>query len=313
MSEPASSPIKRFINRFRRASGNTDGGDDTEVPPPTTPKKQDRKRKGDNGDDDPFAPAAKRPATGPPGLDRARRKLTSRTSKGTSTHQNQSPVDPETEEDPEPGLPMLPTSLRSLRAIAGRVSASMNPDQLHLLDRTPTDEMINYYRAEGAKFENWMANANLAEPRCPVVQATVTMLNLTSANPPNEPEFHVWDSEMVVPPKETREGLEFTNPPNDPRRKTWIRTKLHRNKIITVSDYEHYIVPGAIVASNIHRRNTGTIDPAAASAWFLFGGYRQMSSKWLCGNSLHTAWLIYKFSIYIFIGLSLPGTEVRFV
>ncbi|KAJ5816257.1 hypothetical protein N7447_008490 [Penicillium robsamsonii] len=260
MSEPTSSPIKRIINRFRRGSGHADGGDDTEVPPPATPKKKDRKRKGDNGDDDPSPPAAKRPATGPSGLERARRKLTSRASKGTSTHQNPSSVDPdpETEEYPEPGLPTLPTTPRNARAIAGRVSASMNPDQLHLLDRTPTRKMINEYRAEGARFENWMANANLAEPRCPVVQATVTMFNLTNADAPNEPEFHVWDSESVVPPKEIRDGLESTNLPKDRRRKTWIRTKLHRNKLINVSDYEHYIVPGAIVASNIYRRNRGT-------------------------------------------------------
>ncbi|KAJ5372772.1 hypothetical protein N7517_004778 [Penicillium concentricum] len=253
-AEPTSSPIKtRIANLFRR--GNTDGGDDTDTPLRDLFKKKDKKRKDDSVGDNPEAPAAKRPATGPPGLGRAIRTLSSR-----AANQNPAPGDPrpETEEDPETSLPTLPTTPRSARVIASRISASMNPDRVQVSGKTPTKKMISEYQTKGAEFERWMANPTMNTPPCPVVQSTVTMADLTCDIGANKAEFDVWQSELVAPPKELRENLQSTNLPRDPTKKTWIYSVLQRSGLNKVSHYQHYIVTGAIVASDIHRRNTGT-------------------------------------------------------
>ncbi|KGO55401.1 hypothetical protein PEX2_031050 [Penicillium expansum] len=284
MSQSPSSPLNKVKNFFRRS--RTGDGSGTIAPPPPAPEgvegaatpakapstSKDKKRKlaayqGDATNDGNRTPMQKR-------LDRARGTLGLRRTRGISTDLNlpKAPEqDPEEgaeedseddsedpEENPEAKLPNLTASPRSPGMYTGRLSSKLNPDKIHILDRTPKRAKINHYQATGAEFENWMANTNPAGPACPVRQSTLTLAALVEARPPNEPLFKVWETSFVPPPREIRESLRTTNLPRNPKSDDYRHSKLQRNKMWTeVSTYEHCIVGGAIVVHAAFRHKWG--------------------------------------------------------
>lgn len=284
MSQSLSSPLNKVKNFFRRS--RTGDGSGTIAPPPPAPEgaggaatpakapstSKDKKRKlaayqGDATNDGNRTPMQKR-------LDRARGTLGLRRTRGISTDLNlpKAPEqDPEEgaeedseddsedpEEDPEAKLPNLTASPRSPGMYTGRLSSKLNPDKIHILDRTPKRAKINHYQATGAEFENWMANTNPAGPACPVRQSTLTLAALVEARPPNEPLFKVWETSFVPPPREIRESLRTTNLPRNPKSDDYRHSKLQRNKMWNeVSTYEHCIVGGAIVVHAAFRHKWG--------------------------------------------------------
>ncbi|KAJ5210904.1 hypothetical protein N7491_010719 [Penicillium cf. griseofulvum] len=239
MSTPSSSPLKRLVRRFRR--GNTDGAGDgapaaaakgtaaaiAPVAPTTPPPKCTKKRKGDAGDDG-LAPAAKRAAPTP---------------------------DPNAKEEPEAQSPLLPKTPRSFRTVAAAMAAATNPDRIRIFEDAPTDEEIKEYQRRGVEYQHWMANTNPTGPAPPVALSTLTIDALIQPVPPNtRPLFNVKKSGFEPAPEEIRESLKSTNLPRDSE--TWRFSHLtHLNS--NSSCYKHYIIKGAIVASEIFRRGYG--------------------------------------------------------
>lgn len=220
MSQSPSPTVKQKVKGWL-GIGKTDGGDDPKEPP-STPKSPKRKR------------------TSSVDL-----RVSKRLARIRETY-------------PNPNTPDLPESPRSVRMYAGKFSTIINPDKIHILDRTPPKEKIDRYQATGAQFEDWMANTNSAGPACPVVQSTLTLAALVEGNPPERPEFDVWKSEFVVPPAEIRGFLESTGLPKNEKSKDYRYSHLHRNgNLMGMPTYEHCIVEGAIIVKAVFRRKQG--------------------------------------------------------
>lgn len=153
----------------------------------------------------------------------------------------------------------LTRSPRSMRTRASNAFAVMNPDRIHVLESTPPRETINRYQARGAQFEDWMANTNPTGPACPVAQSTLTLADLVEGNPPEKPEFDLWNVEFVAPPNEIRGTLTSAGLPDDSRVKNYRYSKMNNSDPMTdVPSYEHYIVEGAIIVKAVYRRERGT-------------------------------------------------------
>ncbi|OQE38510.1 hypothetical protein PENCOP_c008G02148 [Penicillium coprophilum] len=277
MAEPTSSPFKRFMRRFRGGNGSADSGSDPKSPSSTTPKKidlkvqghgadggsdprgrssttpkkKDLKRKDDSGDDDNLAPAAKRPATARSRLQRARDKLLSRESTGTSTSQGPSGG------DPGPGtkkhLPLIPKINTSLGSPA---IANVNPNKINIVEDTPTEDEIKDYRIKGADYLHWMTVPKPAKP-CKVTRSTLTMDDILQAHSSRGPEFETSKRFKAAPPAELRDSLKEAKLSQDPRSTDWHFTHLKRTIERTDSSYQQYVRPGAIIASSVYRHKNG--------------------------------------------------------
>ncbi|CAG8898770.1 unnamed protein product [Penicillium egyptiacum] len=266
------SSIKRFVNRFRRA---TDSRNDEEVPPPptqssavsatapaeapATPTFQGAKRKrgGNDGADDDDRPPTESSSSWVPGLARARGIYKRRKSSGISTDLNLLPGTPSpesTEQVPGADRPELPATPRNLRMYAGKFSATVNTDRIHIPQPTPPRNEITRFRRRGLQFENWMANTNQSGAASGVAPSTQRLRPLVEASPPNEPLFNVWRTSYGGPPAEIRESLKSTNLPQNARGQHYRHSSLIRDKVIDVSSYVHYIVEGAIIAQEIFRK-----------------------------------------------------------
>ncbi|KAJ6133554.1 hypothetical protein N7471_008769 [Penicillium samsonianum] len=233
MSQPPTSPLKKAANFVLRLGKRARGGDGA-----------------DDDNDEDLAPAAKRSAT--------------MQSKGTSTRRSPLPVTPSRntpapERDPGADLPKLTATPRNVGMWVGKFSANMNPDKITILDPTPERETIDQFQRTGAQFQAWMAKTNPDGPACPVSQSTLTIDDLIEPNHPDPKSmFIVWKSELVASPVEIRESLKSTALPSDPKSKKYRYTSIQRNrKMRDVSNYEHCIVEGAIVAKSIYRNNGG--------------------------------------------------------
>ena len=220
MSESTPSPIKQKIKSFF-GIGNADGGDDPKEPP-STPKASKRKRTSSVD-----LRLAKR-------LNRARERY------------------------PNPDTLDLPESPRTMRMYASNASAFINPDKIHIVEKTPPRETVNRYQATGAQFEDWMANTNPTGPACPVVQSTLTLDDLVKGNPPRKAIFDIWEVGFVAPPAEIRGTLKSAGLPHDTRVKNYRYSKMNSSEAMRkVPSYEHYIVEGAIIVKAVYRKERG--------------------------------------------------------
>lgn len=217
MSESTPSPMKQKIKGWL-GIGTNDGGDDPKEPP-STPKSPKRKR-----------------------VSSSDRYLAKRLKHVRETY-------------PKSDTRDLPESPRDMQMLASSFYSFINPDKLHMIERTPPRETVNRYQATGAQFEDWMANTNSTGPACPVVQSTLTLANLVGGN---SPEFIVSRSYFVVPPAEIRDTLELIGLPHEPKSKNYRYIKLYRpGNASKVCTYEHYIVPGAVIVQTAYRRQRG--------------------------------------------------------
>ncbi|KXG46208.1 uncharacterized protein PGRI_050640 [Penicillium griseofulvum] len=221
MSTP--SPLKRLVRRFRR--GNTDGAGDGTGAKGTAaaaPAPKGKKRKGNAGGE----PAAKRVATTP---------------------------NPKAAEEAQ--SPLLPESSTSFRTIGASMHAAANPDRIRLFDEAPSQAEITQYQRDGVQYKHWMANTNPTGPASIVPLSTLTINALIQPVPPNNrPLFEVKRSSFEATPEEIRESLRSTNIPVDSE--AWRFSHLtHWNR--NSPCYKHYIIQGAIIASEIFRRGYG--------------------------------------------------------